>query len=158
MHPTSINGRLRPSILATPVANLLRVTFPNAGMYSSTTNLGIAWANPANHNQLLGPLNGLDFQNGSTYLSTNLRNLEFQDLLIPYTLSIIVVDASGTDMYTIGATTSSQNAQLQRFSTLSVAINAGSTPGAGLRGQLTINQTSGAITVLIPAPIVFYGG
>ena len=99
MIPTETNGRLRPSILPIPVANLLRVTFPNTGSFSSTTNLGIAWSNPGNHNQLLGLLNGLDFQNGCAWLSTNLRNLEYQDLLPTYTLSLIVVDSSGTDMY-----------------------------------------------------------
>ena len=149
-------NRLRSSIVTIPTSNLLNITFPNSGMFSTSASLGIAWANPSNHNLLLGPLNGLDFQNGCQYISVNQRVLDFQELLPSYTLSLILVDASGADLYTIGSTVAGLNDELSTYGTIGFTINAGSTPGAGIRGQLTIGG-GGAMSVFIPTPVTFFG-
>jgi hypothetical protein len=149
----------RSSTITVPSANLLSVKFPSAGTITATTNLGIAWANPSNHAQLLGPLNGLDFVNGCTYLSVNLRNLDENDDFPTLSISLTIVDASGADLYAIGSTISQINAQIQTFNTLSFIIPPRSTPGAGIRGQVTVdNSLGGAVTVVVPAPVTFFGG
>lgn len=144
----------RPTILSTTRGCLLALAFPNAGTFSASGSLGIIWANPADHTELLSPLKGFDFNSGFGYASLNLPSVTSQTLFPSVSIQMYIVDSTGADLYQCGSTAMNANAAASSFDVLSFSVVAHGTPGSGLRGQVNI---SGTYSVQIPSPLLFFG-
>jgi hypothetical protein len=149
------NVRLRrPAIVSTQHACLLSLAFPNAGTISATTDLGIVWANPADHTELLSPIKGFDFDKGFGYLSLYPVSLASQTLLPSVSIQLFMVNSSGADLYQCSSSNPDLNAGVSSYDVLSFGVSAGATPGSGIRGQITI---TGTYSIVIPSPLLFFG-
>ncbi len=145
---------LRPTLVSTVRGCLISLVFPTTGTFSASTDLGIVWANPADHTELLSPYKGFDFTSGFGYSSVNLLSVKSQTLFPSISMEFYIVDSSGADLYPCGSTATFVNAGVNLFNALSFSVPARSTPGAGIRGHVTISGTG---TVQIPSPLLFFG-
>ena len=152
--PSSINPFRRPAVISTQRACLLSLTFPTSGPISASTSLGIVWANPANHAELLSPLKGFDFAQGFGYFLLNTVSVTSQTLLPSAALQFFIVDSTGSDLYPCGGSNPNINAGVFSYDVASFGISAGATPGSGIRAQLTI---SGTYTIVVPTTLLFFG-
>ena len=144
----------RPAIVSTIRGGLLALTFPATGTFSASANLGIVWANPADHTELLSPLKGFNFTSGFGYIALNLLSVKTQTLFPTILVEFYIVDSSGADLYLCGSSATYSNAGVNLFNAFNFSVLANSTPGSGIRGHVTI---SGTATVEIPAPVYFFG-
>jgi hypothetical protein len=138
---------------------VLSIVFPNLGPFTANTlgdnsfDLGIAWANPLDHNALLSRNQGCEFDLGSQYDvfldlpydltgSTNTGGGSSQ-----YHINTQIVDAMGTPLYSV-------------YPGLTIPSN--SQRGNGIKGTLIISifggvGTEGSLTVTIPSPLRLAG-
>ena len=145
---------IRPCIITNLRALILSLGFPNTGGFSTSADLGIAWANASDHGEPLSPLNGFDFVFGCSYYTLNLSSVSSQTLLPTVAMDFYIVDSSGADLYRCGGASGPINAGVFTNDNAGFSIDAGSTPGNGLRGQLSI---SGTYSIVIPNPLLLFG-
>ena len=145
---------MRPSLITNSRALLLSLAFPNAGTVGATQSLGIVWAAPGDHTVPLSLQTGVDFIYGCAYTTLNLVSIASQTLAPAVTIEFFIVDSSGSDLYQCGSSSDALNAGATSFGTMILQVSAGSTPGCGIRGQVTI---SGTYSIYVPAPVTFFG-
>jgi hypothetical protein len=145
---------MHPTLLTNSRALLLSLAFPNAGTISTTQNLGVVRADSTDPNVLLSPETGFDFTFGCVYSSLNLASIASQTDAPAVLFEFFIVDSTGADLYACGSASDVLTAGVTTFSTMQIQIHAGSTPGSGIRGQLTI---IGTYSILVPTPVTFFG-
>lgn len=138
----------------------LSLAFPGAGTIGASASLGIAWANPANHSQQLDATK-FDFTHGFGYggvnafwASSGTTGVVAGNPTIK--IEMFMVDASGADLYSLGAQTYAYAAGIRFYTSCygpySFSAIGPVTPGNGIRCQITI---TGTITITIPSPWLF---
>jgi hypothetical protein len=132
----------------------LSLAFPNAGAIGATQSLGIVWADSSDHTVPLSLQTGIDFIQGCAYTTLNLVSIASQTLAPTVTIAFFIVDGSGADLYQCGSSSDALNAGATSFATMILQISAGSTPGCGIRGQVTI---AGSYSIYVPTPVLFFG-
>jgi hypothetical protein len=149
------------------VFGIVRLKFPNLGPFTHNVagdyidDLGIAWADPADHTKKLSLAQGFDFASGRHYQNL-LEALEGPPLgqgigsMVSfgernssggngqYTLHFFIVDAAGVDLYECSP---------------GITLPAASAVGNGVRGELHTSifggSTPGTLTIAIPAVLQY---
>ncbi len=161
--------QLRPMAVGSkPFCNLLPIKWPNPGDYTfghHLFDLGIVWADPADHTQTFNEKSGIDTANGSHYIAK-----EFQrpyQLIIGPIFNVVwrcfSVDQTGADIDLLSGSilwsSFDNNVALSMGINVPVIdINPATDPFNGLRAEIEcIFPSADFLTIRIPETMLFYG-